>query len=58
MQLRESDGASCNILSFNFEQPAMTDFFFFLNEEKNFHRHGFMAINLLCKFGEDIFISE
>ena len=41
-----------------FEQSAMAAMLFFLNEYKIFHGHGFIAINILCKFGEDIFINE
>ena len=31
--------------------------FVFQNEAKILHRHIFIAINILCKFGEDIFIN-
>ena len=31
---------------------------FFSNEANILHRHVFIAINTLCKFGEDIFIIE
>ena len=31
---------------------------FFENEDKMFYRHVFIAIKILCKFGEDIFINE
>ena len=30
----------------------------FQNEATIFHRHVFIAINIPCKFGEDIFINE
>ena len=32
--------------------------FVFQNEAKFFHRHVFIAINILCKFDEYIFINE
>ena len=44
-----------------FEQSAMVAMFFgshLKNEYKIFYRHVFIAINILCKFGEDIFINE
>ena len=32
--------------------------FVFQNEAKRFHGHVFIAINIPCKFGEDVFINE
>ena len=32
--------------------------FVFRNEAKSLHIQVFIAINILCKFGEDIFINE
>ena len=40
-----------------FKRSAM-GVIFFQNEAKIFHRHVFIAINIPCKFGEDIFINE
>ena len=33
-------------------------FVFLLNEAKILHRQVFIAINIPCKFGEDIFIND
>ena len=41
-----------------FKQSAMVAILFFHNEAKIFYRHVFIAINILCKFGEDIFIND
>ena len=41
-----------------FKQMAMVAILFFKMRPKNLHRHVFMAINISCKFGEDIFINE
>ena len=41
-----------------FEQSAMAAKLLFKMITKIFNRHIFTAINILCKFGEDIFINE
>ena len=42
-----------------FKQLAMAAIlFFFQNEAKIFHRQLFMAITILCKSSEDIFVNE
>ena len=41
-----------------FKQLAMAAIFVFQNESKIFQRQVFIAINIPCKFGEDIFIKE
>ena len=40
-----------------FKQSPMVAILFF-KMAKIVHRHGFIAINIPCKFGEDIFINE
>ena len=42
----------------DFEIIGYGGHFVFQNEAKIFHRQGFIAINILCKFGDDIFINE
>ena len=54
--LFEWDEANCNILSFrtiNYDSH-----FLFWNETKSFYRYVFIAMNIVCKFGADIFINE
>ena len=41
-----------------FKQLAMAAILFFPNEAKLLQRQVFIAINIPCKFGEDIFINE
>ena len=41
-----------------FKQLAMAAILLFQNEAKILHRQAFIAINIPCKFGEDIFINE
>ena len=41
-----------------FEQSAMVAMLFLKMSTIIFHRHAFTAINIVCKFGEDIFITE
>ena len=41
-----------------FKQLAMAAILFFQNDAKILHRQVFIAINIPCKFGEDIFINE
>ena len=41
-----------------FKQLAIVAILFFQNESKILHRHVFIAINIPCKLGEDIFINE
>ena len=41
-----------------FEQSAMGAMLFYKNDYHDIYRHVFTTINILCKFGEDIFITE
>ena len=41
-----------------FKQLAMVAILFFQNEAKMLQRQVFIAINIPCKFGADIFINE
>ena len=41
-----------------FKQLAMAAILFFQNEAKMLQRQVFIAINIPCKFGGDIFINE
>ena len=41
-----------------FKQSAMEAILFFKHEAKMFYRHVFTAINIPCKFGEDVFIND
>ena len=43
---------------YDFQTVGYGDHFVFQNEAKILHRHVFIAINIPCKFGEDIFINE
>ena len=41
-----------------FKQLSMAAILFFQNEAKILYRHIFIAINISCKFGKDICITE
>ena len=41
-----------------FKHLAMVAILFFQNEAKILQRQVFIAVNIPCKFGEDIFINE
>ena len=59
--LCKSDIASCNILSFRTYCDSRTigyGCYIVFNMRTNFYRHAFTAINILRKFGDDIFINE
>ena len=43
---------------YDFQTISYGGHFVFRNEAKIFHRRVFIAINIPCKFGEDIFINE
>ena len=43
---------------YDFQRIGYDGHFVFQNEAKIFHRHVFIALNIPCKFGEDIFINE
>ena len=43
---------------YDFETISDGSHFVFQNDVKILHRQVFIAINILCKFGEDIFIDE
>ena len=43
---------------YDFQTIGYGGHFVFPNEAKISHSHVFIAINILCKFGEDIFINE
>ena len=43
---------------YDFQTISYGSHFAFQNEAKVLHRQGFIAINIPCKFGEDIFINE
>ena len=43
---------------YNFQTISYGGHFVFQNEAKIFQRQVFIAINIPCKFGEDIFINE
>ena len=43
---------------YNFQTIRYVSHFVFQNEAKIFQRQVFIAINMPCKFGEDIFINE
>ena len=42
----------------DFQTISYGSHFLFQNEAKIFHRQVFIAINIPCKFGEDMFINE
>ena len=56
------DEASFNISSLghlsDFQTITYGGHFVFQNEAKILHRHVFIAINILRKFGEDIFLNK
>ena len=43
---------------YDFQATGYGGHFVFQNKAKSFHRSVFIAINISCKFGEDIFINE
>ena len=43
---------------YDFQRISYGSHFDFQNETKILHRQVVIAINILCKFGEDIFINE
>ena len=43
---------------YDFQIIASGGYFVFQNESKILHRQVFIAINIACKFGEDMFIDE
>ena len=43
---------------YDFQTISYGSHFVFQNEAKILHRQVFIAINIPCKFGEDIFINE
>ena len=43
---------------YDFQTIGYGGHFVFQNEAKIFHRQVFIAVNIPCKFGEDIFINE
>ena len=43
---------------YDFQTISYGGYFVFQNEAKSFQRQAFIAINIPCKFGEDIFINE
>ena len=43
---------------YNFQKISYGGHFVFQNEAKIFQRQVFIAINIPCKFGEDMFINE
>ena len=43
---------------YDFQTIGYGSHFVFKNEAKILHRHVFIAINIPCKFGENIFINE
>ena len=42
----------------DFQTTSYGSHFVFQNEDKILHRHVFIAINIPCTFGEDIFLNE
>ena len=43
---------------YDFQTISYGSHFVFQNEAKILHRQAFIVINILCKFGEGIFINE
>ena len=43
---------------YDFQTISYGGHFVFQNEAKIFHRQVFIAVNILCNFGEDFFINE
>ena len=43
---------------YDFQKSSYDDNFVFQHAAKILHRQVFIAINIPCKFGEDIFINE
>ena len=43
---------------YDFQTISYGGHFVFQNEAKSLHRQVFIAINIPCEFGEDIFINE